>query len=99
MSKPTDRWISTTAIAAELGLTPKFLREHRTEYFKAVTHYRLINPNAYRPTYQWHKERCVARWNKLTKEADAVERSQEPAAVRRGEQLAFVPNVDSYSIN
>jgi hypothetical protein len=46
-------WVTTTQAAAELGCSPKYLRENR-DLFKRGTHYRSLNPRAWRPTYRWH---------------------------------------------
>ncbi|MBW4485060.1 MAG: hypothetical protein KME14_21190 [Tildeniella torsiva UHER 1998/13D] len=56
MSKPKKPrvWLSTTEAAAELGCGPKYLRENRDKIFKKGTHYRVLNPEAWRPTYRWH---------------------------------------------
>lgn len=96
---PTNpEWISTTDCAAGLGFTPKFLREHRTALFEPVKHYRLKNPNAYRPTYSWHLQRCKALLDKATKEAVAMDSSQSAAVAGRGVQLPFIPDVEPYEI-
>lgn len=93
-----ERWISTTALADELGVSAKFLRENRTKLFAPGKHYRLKNPKAYRPTYAWNKERCKALLNQATKEATAMDLSQE-AAAGRGVQLPLVDGVRTYPIN
>lgn len=54
MAKKTRVWLTTTQAAEELGGTPKYLRENRDTIFKRGTHYRVLNPNAWRPTYRWH---------------------------------------------
>ena len=54
MTKKTRVWLSTTEAAAELGCSAKYLRENRDNVFKRGTHYRVLNPNAWRPTYRWH---------------------------------------------
>lgn len=92
-------WLSTTAAAKELGVTPKFLREHRLKLFEAGRHYRLKNPTAYRPSYAWHLESCSNLLNQATKEAAALEKSQLRAAAGRGSQLPLVPGVKPYEIS
>ncbi|MBD1876229.1 DNA-binding protein [Nodosilinea sp. FACHB-131] len=54
MPKKPRVWLSTAEAAAELGCGPKYLRENRDTIFKKGTHYRVLNPNAWRPTYRWH---------------------------------------------
>ena len=54
MTKKPRVWLPTTEAAAELGCSPKYLRENRDTIFKKGTHYRVLNPNAWRPTYRWH---------------------------------------------
>jgi hypothetical protein len=52
-------WVSTRRLAEELGCTPKHIRESlKDEVFKMGTHYRNVNPTAWRPTYRWHLKRC-----------------------------------------
>lgn len=52
--KPARAWLTTSQAAAELGCSPKYLRENRDTLFKRGTHYRVLNPSAWRPTYRWH---------------------------------------------
>ena len=47
-------WVSTSAAADSLGVSPQFLLRNRTKLFCSAKHYRNKNPKAYRPTYQWH---------------------------------------------
>lgn len=55
MAKKAPRvWLTTSQAAAELGCSPKYLRENRDTIFKRGTHYRVLNPNAWRPSYRWH---------------------------------------------
>lgn len=98
MPKPTDRWISTTALATELGVSAYFLREKRTTLFKPKKHYRLKNPTAARPTYVWNLAACKAHLNRATEEAAAIEASQSAALAGRGSQLPLVPGVEAYEI-
>lgn len=51
---PTRAWVTTTEAAAELGCSAKYLRENRDTLFQKGTHYRVLNPQAWRPTYRWH---------------------------------------------
>ncbi|KPQ34595.1 MAG: hypothetical protein HLUCCA11_13865 [Phormidesmis priestleyi Ana] len=93
------KWLSTTPAAAELGVTPKFLRENRLKLFEAGRHYRLKNPTAYRPSYVWQIEACVNLLNQATREAAAIEKGQLRAAAGRGSQLPLVPGVEPYEIS
>ena len=92
-------WISTTQLATELGVTAKFLREKREELFKPGKHYRLKNPNAYRPSYTWNPQTCKALLDKRTKEAAAMDSSQSATKAGRGTQLPFIPEVKPYEID
>lgn len=49
-----SQWVSTSAAAAAVGVSPQFLLRNRSKLFRAGKHYRNKNPKAYRPTYQWH---------------------------------------------
>lgn len=61
MPKKAPRvWLTTTQAAAELGCSPKYLRENRLKLFKNGTHYRSLNPQAWRPTYRWHLKNLQA---------------------------------------
>lgn len=96
--KPVN-WISTTALAEQLGVRPKFLRENRTKLFQPAIHYRLKNPTAYRPTYVWHPTKCQTVFGKATKEAAAIEAGQSAVATGRGIQIPFLPEVPPYEID
>ncbi len=89
-------WYSTTAAAAQLDVTPKFLRENRLKLFKAGRHYLLKNPTSYRPSYTWHVERCRELLTKATTAAANLEQNQ--AAAGRGVQLSVVDGVEPYEI-
>jgi predicted ArsR family transcriptional regulator len=54
-------WIDSNTAARQLGITPRQLRKLRAEgLFKPGTHYRIISrPNAGRPNYRWHVDRCA----------------------------------------
>ena len=65
MSKKTKRqtdhsWVSTTVMMTLLGVS----REHlyrlrdRNRFIKG-THYYVLDEDAYRPTYRWHKTRVA----------------------------------------
>lgn len=58
MPKKRSPWVSTTQAAAELGCSITFLYRQRGELFKPKTHYKTLNPRAWRPTYRWHLPRC-----------------------------------------
>lgn len=53
-------WVSTTAAAEQLGCSIWFLYDQRGRLFRAGTHYQVLNPAAWRPTYRWHIENCRA---------------------------------------
>lgn len=55
--KNSGPWVSTTQAATELGCSNKFLLSQRDRLFKSGTHYRVLNPEAWRPTYRWHLKR------------------------------------------
>lgn len=63
--KKSSPWVSTAVAAYELGVSAKFLLRNRTELFKKSVHWRCKNPNAWRPTYSWHLQRCEAHYEKL----------------------------------
>jgi hypothetical protein len=50
-------WVTTSTAAAALGVSAKFLRAQRDQLFKKGTHYRVVNPAAWRPEYRWHLPR------------------------------------------
>lgn len=52
----SQSWLDTNTIAARLGISPRQLRKIRPG-MKAGHHYRVKNPQAYRPEYLWHLER------------------------------------------
>ncbi|NEP15358.1 MAG: DNA-binding protein [Leptolyngbya sp. SIO4C1] len=60
-----SEWVGTPQLAKALGVSQKFLRNNREKFFIAGTHYRNINPTAWRPTYRWHRQRCEARLDEL----------------------------------
>ena len=95
----TDRWISTTTLAEQLGVSSKFIRENRTKFFQPATHYRMKNPTAYRPTYTWHPTKCKAIFDEATKEAVAMDSSQSATKAGRGVQLPFIPEAKPYEID
>lgn len=47
-------WVTTSKAAEALGVSAKFLRAQRDQLFKKGTHYRVVNPAAWRPEYRWH---------------------------------------------
>ena len=47
-------WVTTSKAAEALGVSAKFLRTQRDQLFKKGTHYRVVNPAAWRPEYRWH---------------------------------------------
>jgi predicted ArsR family transcriptional regulator len=47
-------WVPTSEAAEALGVSAKFLRARRDQLFKKGVHYRVINPEAWRPEYRWH---------------------------------------------
>lgn len=52
-------WLSTTRAAADLGLTPRQLLALRAAgVLESGKHYRKKNPQAARPSYLWHVDRC-----------------------------------------
>jgi len=56
MAKPCKRdWVSTTAMAQELGCSVSFLLRHRDELFMRGQHWKVMNPIAYRKTYRWNR--------------------------------------------
>jgi hypothetical protein len=58
ITKPKP-WVSTTALAAELGCCPDTLHRMRVSgQLKRGVHWRIINPEAQRLTYQWHAASC-----------------------------------------
>ncbi|NJO74619.1 MAG: DNA-binding protein [Leptolyngbyaceae cyanobacterium RM1_406_9] len=61
MPKPSP-WKTTTATAAELGITARRLRDLRKQgLFKLGKHYRIVSgPYAAKPTYQWHCDWCAS---------------------------------------
>ncbi|MEL6260476.1 MAG: hypothetical protein AAFR12_05355 [Cyanobacteria bacterium J06626_6] len=93
-----EPWLSTTKTANQIGVTAKFLRENRLSLFKPGRHYKLKNPNAHRPTYLWHAERCDQVLKKATKQAAVLESNQKTVAKGRGVQLPFLPEVEAYDI-
>jgi len=59
-------WVTTKALAEELGVTQKFIRESlKDEIFGPGLHYRNVNPTAWRPTYRWHLERCLQKFQEV----------------------------------
>jgi hypothetical protein len=65
--KARSAWVSTKALADELGCTPKHIRESlKDEIFGEGMHYRNINPTAWRPTYRWHLARCLEKFQKVS---------------------------------
>lgn len=54
-------WLLTPAAAESVGISAQQLhRLRRKGFFKLGTHFRIISPpDAIRPTYQWHSERCA----------------------------------------
>lgn len=54
MPKPKPEWVSTTEAAQSLGCSAKYLRSQVGKLFKVGTHYRKLNPSAWRPTYRWN---------------------------------------------
>jgi len=55
-----SEWVSTSALANELGISQKHLRDTlRAELFKPGEHYLNVRPTGWRPTYRWHRERCL----------------------------------------
>lgn len=95
---PTEKWLSTTIVAKEVGVKSQFLRENRLKFFRPGYHYRLKNPTAYRPTYTWHLDRCKAYFDKATKAAAEIESSQNAAMNGRGVQLTLIDDVEPYEL-
>jgi hypothetical protein len=63
MPKPTkspSKWITTAAMAQELGVTAQTLRRHRFDYQEG-NHYYQVNPGSSRPTYRWNKKRMLRK--------------------------------------
>jgi hypothetical protein len=56
-----SKWLSTSEICTELGITDTHLYALRDEgLLKRNEHWRNIaRPQAARATYRWHKERCT----------------------------------------
>lgn len=54
MAKRSTKWVSTSKAATELGVSASFLRQQRDRLYKKGKHYRVLNPTAWRPTYQWN---------------------------------------------
>jgi hypothetical protein len=48
-------WISTAAMADELGWSVQFLLKHRNDRFESRTHWRMLDPHAKRVTYRWNR--------------------------------------------
>ena len=61
-------------------------------------HYRLINPTAARPSYEWHITRCEAYFANATRKDPKIETSQAAAASGRGTQLPLVKGVKPYNV-
>lgn len=57
----TPQWLDTGTSAVVLNISARQLRKLRKDgLFKLGTHYRIVSaPQAARPTYQWHPERCA----------------------------------------
>jgi len=65
--KSRSAWVTTRALADELGVTQKFIRESlKDEIFAPGTHYRNVNPTAWRPTYRWHLQKCLEKFQKVS---------------------------------
>jgi hypothetical protein len=60
-TKPKPKpWVSTTALAAELGCHPDTLHRMRVSgQLKRGVHWRIVNPEAQRLTYRWHVKSCT----------------------------------------
>ena len=58
----SSEWVDSNTAAAELGIQPRQLRKLRKEnFFRVGMHYRIISkPNAGKPRYVWHVDRCAA---------------------------------------
>lgn len=69
MAKSNSPWVTTTALAQELGCAPKHIRNtlkddvFRQGYKRGE--YYVINPHAWRPTYRWHLGRCIKRLDEV----------------------------------
>jgi hypothetical protein len=58
--KPKPKpWVSTTALAAELGCCTDTLHRMRVRgQLKRGVHWRIVNPDSQRLTYRWHTASC-----------------------------------------
>ena len=92
------RWLSTPKAAEELDRRTNYLLDNRLKLFKEGYHYRLLNPTAARPSYEWHIERCNEFFSQSTKRAAKIEKSQVAATKSRGVQLPLVEGVKPYEI-
>jgi hypothetical protein len=60
----SSEWVPTATLATELGISQKHLRDTlRREVFKPGVHYLNVRPTGWRPTYRWHRERCLEALN------------------------------------
>ena len=52
-------WVAGSILAAEFGFSIDHLdRLRKNGVLKPKTHWKVINPNAIRPTYRYHRNRC-----------------------------------------
>lgn len=58
--KVSREWFTTSEAAIKLGCTPKYLLSKKDDLFIRGTHYRVLDPRAWRPTYRWHVGRIAA---------------------------------------
>jgi hypothetical protein len=66
MPKKSSDWVTTKKLADELGCNPKLIRNTlKDSVFREgrKREYINLNPTAWRPTYRWHLERCLKRYD------------------------------------